>query len=32
MDPENKRWVIADDKLKALLGVDRFQVNSISSE
>ena len=30
MDPENKRWVIADDKLKALLGVDRFQGFTVS--
>ena len=30
MDPENKRWVIADDTLKALLGVDRFQGFTVS--
>ena len=30
MDPENKRWVIADDKLKNLLGVDRFQGFTVS--
>eukprot|EP00228_Micromonas_bravo_P008745 CAMPEP_0203005812 /NCGR_PEP_ID=MMETSP1401-20130829/3282_1 /ASSEMBLY_ACC=CAM_ASM_000894 /TAXON_ID=38833 /ORGANISM="Micromonas pusilla, Strain CCAC1681" /LENGTH=285 /DNA_ID=CAMNT_0049747441 /DNA_START=45 /DNA_END=902 /DNA_ORIENTATION=+ len=30
MDPENKRWVIADDTLKALLGVERFQGFTVS--
>ena len=30
MDPENKRWVIADDKLKNLLGIDRFQGFTVS--
>ena len=30
MDPENKRWVIADDTLKELLGVDRFQGFTVS--
>lgn len=30
MDPENKRWVIADEKLKNLLGVDRFQGFTVS--
>jgi chromatin remodeling complex protein RSC6 len=30
MDPENKRWVIADDVLKELLGVDRFQGFTVS--
>ena len=30
MDPENKRWVIADDVLKELLGVERFQGFTVS--
>jgi len=30
MDPENKRWVVSDDKLKALLGVERFQGFTVS--
>lgn len=30
MDPDNKRWVVADAKLKALLGVDRFQGFTVS--
>ena len=30
MDPENKRWVNADAKLKNLLGVERFQGFTVS--
>lgn len=30
MDPENKRWVVADKTLKNLLGVDRFQGFTVS--
>jgi upstream activation factor subunit UAF30 len=30
MDPENKRWIIADKNLSDLLGVDRFQGFTVS--